>query len=345
MLKLTLLSALLVAAPAAAQFQVERAAIVSGVTGASGGSFQVRGVAGLPAVGMTMGGSFTICHGIYCAVQAETGGATLEVSLVVALAGVYDTGTSSMRTVLDRDGLLPLAQPYADPFYDGTPLDYDGAEVTTPSVLDQNDVVDWVLVEVRTAAQSESVGKAAALLLSDGTVLNASGTGGLVFDGITTGSYFVVVRHRNHLDAMTAAAHDFSASGAPPDLTASGATFGSGGTIEVETGVWALVPGDGDADGSVLAADETGVWEPQVGQVGYLPGDFGLDGWVLADDRQVLWLPSLGDQSGVPTPSNRIPNERQAPEAQARVDRSPEAPRRLPARRQMQRPPDRLPSP
>jgi hypothetical protein len=50
--------ALLVAAPAAAQYQITESVIGSGATNASGGSYQLLGTVGQPVIGVTEGGSY-----------------------------------------------------------------------------------------------------------------------------------------------------------------------------------------------------------------------------------------------------------------------------------------------
>jgi hypothetical protein len=52
------LLALVLAAPAAAQYQINESVIGSGGTDASGGSYQLLGTVGQPAIGVTAGGSY-----------------------------------------------------------------------------------------------------------------------------------------------------------------------------------------------------------------------------------------------------------------------------------------------
>ena len=70
-----------------------------------------------------------------------------------------------------------------------------------------NAIVDWVFVELRSTTDSANVLiTRSALLQRDGDVVSAAdGTSMLVFTGIVGQSYFVSVKHRNHLGAMTAA--------------------------------------------------------------------------------------------------------------------------------------------
>lgn len=225
------------------------------------------------------------------------------VEAVAILQGAWDG--SAMRTDLRDADLIPLAQPYADDLYDGTALDYDGTETTTPSVLASNAVVDWVLVELRAAPDGASDARFAALLLADGTLLAPDGSGVPAIASLAPGAYHLIVRHRNHLAVMSLAATALG--GGPVDLSAPGAAWGANATVDLGGGVVGLVAGDGDGDGSVLATDQQTVWVPTVGQTGYAPADFNLDADVLADDVQTLFEPNVGRQSGVPGTALRQP--------------------------------------
>ena len=48
------------------------------------------------------------------------------------------------------------------------------------------------------------VGRRAALLKSDGSVVDLDGSSQVKFKGIVPGNYYIVVRHRNHLPIMSA---------------------------------------------------------------------------------------------------------------------------------------------
>jgi hypothetical protein len=65
-------------------------------------------------------------------------------------------------------------------------------------------VVDWLLVELRDAADDKKiVGYATAILQRDGSIVSEDGDPVLVFPGLIEGDYYVTVRHRNHLGLMT----------------------------------------------------------------------------------------------------------------------------------------------
>ena len=72
-------------------------------------------------------------------------------------------------------------------------------------VFQTPDIVDWVLVELRTGtAAGTKVATRAAFLKSDGTIVDTDGTSPVQFTGLSAGNYYIVIRHRNHLAIMSA---------------------------------------------------------------------------------------------------------------------------------------------
>ncbi|GAB3540816.1 Ig-like domain-containing protein [Spirosoma fluminis] len=151
-----------------------------------------------------------------------------KVYLQGALFGV--TGSNLMRDDLRSLGLLPTSQPYAllNPI---TPVSSMAATMTAVTGADA--IVDWVFVELRSAANPAIiVDSRAALLQRDGDVVEVDGVSSLTFAQALTGNYYVAIRHRNHLGVMsqtplplspTAATIDFRSS-STPTFTYSGTT-------------------------------------------------------------------------------------------------------------------------
>jgi len=219
------------------------------------------------------------------------------VNLKVFLTGPYVPG-GTLRTDLKTAGLIPLEQPYGNVEYLDTPSAYTGEEMLT--TLPEG-AVDWVLVEVRSGtAATDSLTTRAALLMSDGHIRDLDGSGSLAFGSLAEGSYYVVVRHRNHLAVMSSVPVLISAT--VPSLydftTSASQAFGAGAMVEVEAGVWALYSGDGDASGGITASDQA-LWLAQNGLNGYQVGDYNLSGGSTASD-QALWLTGNGLNSQVP---------------------------------------------
>lgn len=80
-------------------------------------------------------------------------------------------------------------------------------QVTGPSVFTvtgQNAIVDWVFVELRSKSNNATVqATRAGLIQRDGDIVDVDGQSCLAFPGVAVDSYYVAVRHRSHLGAMT----------------------------------------------------------------------------------------------------------------------------------------------
>lgn len=131
-------------------------------------------------------------------------------TLKVLLEGAYNSILGEMNSNLTS--IIPLNQPY-----NNTPWNYNGNESIT-TVPDN--MVDWVLVEVRSNDKCTVLARKSAILRKDGFVLNPDGSCALTFNGLAAGSYYFVVRHRNHLAIISNAlvpypftsVYDFSSS-------------------------------------------------------------------------------------------------------------------------------------
>jgi hypothetical protein len=208
---------------------------------------------------------------------------------------------AGMLSYLNFFGYIPLMQPY-----DAPPWNYAGTESVT--AMPNNDVVDWVLIELRDAANASSatsattLAKQAGFILEDGSITTLDGTNDLQFGVKINQNLFAVVWHRNHLGIMsanpvTAAGNQYSY-----DFTSgSGQVYGgSNGHKELASGIWGMVAGDGDADKQVSNADKLDVWKPQSGTSGYKAGDFDMNGQVDNADKIDRWKPNSGRSSQVP---------------------------------------------
>ncbi len=154
----------------------------------------------------------------------------IQLAMKVFLEGPYNTGTALMNTNLRTLPTFPLTEPYTGLGF--TQSGGGGGEVISSSVLTttgNNAIVDWVLVELRNAANSSSiVATRCALLQSDGDVVDLNGASPVTFNQ-PAASYFTSVRHRNHLGAMTLNTVPLTASPTTVDLTtAATSTFGTG---------------------------------------------------------------------------------------------------------------------
>ena len=190
---------------------------------------------------------FGYMQGNVCVRIKDATAESLTVQLKVALEGTYEAGLGEMRTLLTESGLVPTEQPY-----NVAPYNYMGSECVAK--VPEN-AVDWVLLEMRDATNSETIiEQKAALLYADGTI-NDNGRTGVSFNNLAeNGAYHVVVRHRNHLDIM---------SGNPItvpnenvfDFTVSPATAMGNQLTPAGDGTYMMYAGDTDGNGIITAAD------------------------------------------------------------------------------------------
>ncbi|HEV7349826.1 Ig-like domain-containing protein [Telluribacter sp.] len=147
-----------------------------------------------------------------------------KVYLQGALYGV--TEGALMRDDLRVKNLLPLASPYAA-WNPAQGLGDAAESVPSVAVFDAadegNDIVDWVFVELRNADDSTVVVVSrSALLQRDGDIVAVDGTSPVEFVMTKEASYYVTIKHRNHLAVMSAEAIAFTATPATVDFRQAG---------------------------------------------------------------------------------------------------------------------------
>ena len=136
-----------------------------------------------------------------------TGALSSSLTVKVLLEGPYE-GNGQMRA--SDFTAMPVEQPFS-----AAPYNYQGAESLNDLSMSSDEIVDWLLIEVRSGTPNidgdratETVVSKAVLLKQDGTVIESNGNNALQFEGlgnIVNGeSYYLCIRHRNHLDVLTA---------------------------------------------------------------------------------------------------------------------------------------------
>lgn len=194
------------------------------------------------------------------------------------LEGSY-TNAGMMTTLLNSGGLIPLTDPYEGQV----------KVATIPA-----NVTDWVQLEFRNVRTPAVPGITQSLLLrNDGQVVAADGSTSQVVDisRITPGEYRLVVRHRNHLAAMSATTLTISVVQAQPlDLSTNAtsvvASFQPGVKTTADQRL-VLTAGDVNVDTIISAIDRVTV-RNHTGQTGYTYSDISLDGLVNAADRIIV---------------------------------------------------------
>ena len=145
----------------------------------------------------------------------------LNVLLQGALIGNGVGFESTMRDNLRNSPFTGLNYiPKSDPYVNNANYSSlftkvgDGTNAIYQTVLDSATMfanngtasaVDWVFIQLRSKTDSTVVlGTRSAIVLRNGTVLDIDGSNDIKFPSLTSNDYFVSVRHRNHLGAMTA---------------------------------------------------------------------------------------------------------------------------------------------
>jgi hypothetical protein len=225
---------------------------------------------------------------------SDSPGVDLKVWLEGPFNGmVMDTKTTGLPE-------FPLSQPFT-----AAPWNYSGTEsvIAVPP-----NVVDWVLVDFRDAADASSansstrLSRQAAFLLSDGSIRGLDGVSYLQLNGTITQNLFAVISHRNHLDIISANPVTVAGGNYFYDFTtgADKVLGGLSGYKEISTGIFGMAAGNGVADLYINATDKDSCWDMEAGEQGYFQGDFNLDGNVDNKDKDDFWVENEGKECQVP---------------------------------------------
>ena len=211
----------------------------------------------------------------------------------VLLEGPFVQATNLMTDGLRTAGLIPTQEPFTalgfahvlEPI-----LPTVAASVLNPTTPVFNSIVDWVMLELRSAADPREVLQTrTGLLQRDGDIVGADGISPLVFY-YPTGSYHVAVRHRNHAGCMTATPIALSTTNAMLNFSLpTMATFGTEGQKASGTRM-VLWAGDATHNGAIKYTGSANDRDPillKVGSTtpnnttsGYFTEDVNMDGSV-----------------------------------------------------------------
>ncbi|MFN3875619.1 MAG: PKD domain-containing protein, partial [Flavobacteriales bacterium] len=238
------------------------------------------------------------------------------------LGGAYSETAARMRDDLRAAGLVPLAEPYTGLGYAFT--GGGGGEAVPAQRLEQtgsNAVVDWMVVELRDKNNpAQVVASRAALIERDGDLVGTDGFARLNFN-VPAGEYFVAIRHRNHLAAMTGQAVRLSADETAVDFSLQTTpAWGTNGRASLPRGRVALWMGDANRDGVLryvgLGNDRDKVLVAVGGSMptgmatGYRTEDVNLDGVVRyvgsGNDRDPI-LMSIGGATPTAVRQQQLP--------------------------------------
>lgn len=217
------------------------------ITGATSWSYLAT-TAGSYTVQVSNAGGCAIYSTATAVSQTATScGVVAQIKLL--LEGPYLVGSGNMNTGLRTAGLLPRTQPF-----NVSPWNYMGSE-SLPQISDlPANTVDWVLVELRNASNT-IVASRAALLQNNGNVVDVDGSNGVRFSGVSSGSYNIVVRSRNHMAVMSLVAVSLPNTSQYDFTVASNVSGGADQLKSLATGVYGLRAGDFNADGVISLVD------------------------------------------------------------------------------------------
>ena len=228
------------------------------------------------AVQNTVNHTFTITGVTDYSEFAIGEGGAIRVQTKIFLQGPYDTAGDTMSTALNAS--LPLTSPYSE-------------DARTVSSI-PSDVVDWVMVELRSTTDGAAVVSQSVLLHKDGRIVADDGTTSYIDISTSAGDYFIVIKHRNHVNVMSATMHTLSSGSSTlyDFTTGTDRFYGSDAKLldSDPSNIYGMYAGDTDASGTVDANDRAATWNDR-NLTGYRDSNCTLSGTVDANDRAVTW--------------------------------------------------------
>ncbi|MEM7106146.1 MAG: S8 family serine peptidase [Bacteroidota bacterium] len=227
----------------------------------------------------------TISDGASCEWSGsfEIKGDVVRLTPKVLLYGAWNNTDSLHNDHLRVQGLIPEDSPFGDL---SIPAD------TVFQVEGRNAIVDWVNLEIRSSNNLNMIlATQSGLLQRDGDVVSVDGVSAMEFAGIEPGFYFVVIRHRNHLDVMTAFPVFLDSEFAQLDFSQRSVQGLNARMFDGSK--YFLRPGDVDGNWQVNNSDYS-IWKAEIGLSGYSGSDLNLDGQVDLQDK-TLWLENVGE--------------------------------------------------
>ena len=216
-----------------------------------------------------------------------------ELKLNTFLQGSYDPSTNLMKDDLRSNGLIPTTSPYPDNLIANTSVFNQGGD--SGQGLIENDIVDWVWVELRdendytTIIESKS-----ALLQRDGDLVDTDGTSNIIFNSFE-GNYYVLVNHRNHLGILSAIPIEFSGVTTLNFSSNQNTILGGVNALaDLGSGVYGMFSGDFDSNGQIQNSDTSGV-VLLLGSSGYSAADMDMNGQVQNTDINNIIIPNTGN--------------------------------------------------
>jgi hypothetical protein len=214
------------------------------------------------------GGTPNLCSQSTVTISIAPGSLRLAVRVLLQGALVGGSGGLMRDDLRTPVNVIPATEPYTALGVFSHVNGGGGETVSAPATVfadhGANSIVDWVLLELRSAGNFNSVvATRSALVQRDGDVVDIDGTSEVFFANSAPASYYVSVRHRNHLGVMTANAVPLAVSGNLVDFTDPGTPLWDDGTnldgleqttINMKHALWAA---NSRTDAGVVFAGET----------------------------------------------------------------------------------------
>jgi hypothetical protein len=198
-----------------------------------------------------------------------------------------------MRDDLRSNGLLPTTSPYTDTtIADAAVFNLGGISGIG---LPEDDIVDWVWVELRDENDfSIVIESKSALLQRDGDIVYVDGTSAVSFN-TAPGNYYFLVNHRNHLGIMSVNPISFSGTSSVDLSSNQNAVYGDvNAVVDMGGNAYGMFSGDFDSNGQVQNSDATGVIL-LLGSSGYSFADMDMNSEVQNTDINNIITPNTGN--------------------------------------------------
>ena len=216
---------------------IEKFSIDSGGASATAGGIEILYTIGEVNVQELSAGTISVSEGFINAnfrIQVDPKAFLQGPILSPATAGL-------MNDDLRSGSYLPTSSPYSDNAI---------VNASVFTVTGNDAIVDWVWIELRAENDNTKLINAkSALLQRDGDIVGLDGVSNLLMNAAPT-NYFVVVKHRNHLGAMSSNVFGLSEGTATivDFKNASFLTFGTNAQVVLNSGDMALWVGNVNSD-------------------------------------------------------------------------------------------------
>jgi hypothetical protein len=233
-----------------------------------------------------------------------SGGDNVRIAAKILLQGCYNTTTALMNDNLRTNNYLPTTQPHTALGLAQVGTNNEATTATVLATTGASAIVDWVQITLRhPTTPSTIIATRSALLQRDGDVVDIDGVSPVQFTGINPGSYYVQLRHRNHLGVCSLLPIALNAQATIVNFRDGNAPTCGSNAQNIMGGRYVLISGDANHDKQVNAADFNTRWLPQNGQTyNYISrqADFNMDAQVNAADFNTQWLPNNSRQEQAP---------------------------------------------